>query len=153
MKLLFPGTFDPFTVGHADLVRRGLEIAGSIVVAVGVNREKKTLFPADVRTEAIRRYYADEPRVTVVEYSGLTANAVRENGADAILRGVRDVTDFECERRLADANRAVCGVETVLLVADPSLQHVSSSLVRELMSFGHPVDGMILSTYPKDPEK
>lgn len=144
---MFPGTFDPFTAGHADLVRRALNMADSVVVAVGVNMFKKSMWSAEDRVEAIRAYYASEPRVTVMSYSGLTFELARRLKADAILRGVRSVADFEAERSMADANRATGGVETVLLVSDPAYQHISSSLVRELISFGHPVPEMMIDTF------
>lgn len=147
MKVLFPGTFDPFTVGHADLVRRALEIADSIVIAVGVNVSKKCMWSASDRVDAIRRHYASEPRVTVVSYSGLTFELMRQTGCDVMLRGVRSVADYEAERSLADANRAVGGAETLLMVSDSRYQHISSSLVRELISFGHPVSGMMIDSF------
>lgn len=147
MKILFPGTFDPFTMGHADLVRRALNIAGGVVIAVGVNMSKKCMWSASDRVEAIRRYYADEPRVKVVSYTGLTFDVMRQEGCDVMLRGVRSVADFEAERSLADANRAVGGAETILMVSEPMCQHISSSLVRELISFGHPVSGMMIDTF------
>lgn len=152
MKILFPGTFDPFTVGHADLVRRALKIADSVVIAVGVNVSKKCMWSAPDRVDAIRRYYSDEPRVTVVSYSGLTFEQMRQTGCDVMLRGVRSVADYEVERSLADANRTVGGAETLLMVSDSQYQHISSSLVRELVSFGHPVGGMMIDTFAV-PEK
>lgn len=147
MRILFPGTFDPFTTGHADLVRRALRVADSIVIAVGVNSAKKTLWSAEERVEAIRKYYESEPRISVVSYSCLTMDLLRETGADIILRGVRTVADYEVERNLADANMAIGGADTMLLVSGPEYQHVSSSLVRELIGFGHPVDGMMIDTF------
>lgn len=136
MKLFFPGSFDPFTIGHADLVERALNLDCQVVIAVGINEEKKPLFSAQQRLAAIKAYYQGEPRVSVIEYRGLTVDAVRENGCDAILRGIRSVTDYDKERNLADINRSISGVETVILVSSPAVQHVSSSLVRELLSFG-----------------
>lgn len=147
MKILFPGSFDPFTSGHADLVERALKIADSLVVAIGVNPAKKTLWTPSERLEAISRYYAADPRVSVMTYEGLTFNLMKKVGADVMLRGVRSAADFEAERSLADANRIVGGVETLLMVSDPAYQHVSSSLVRELIGLGHPVDGMMLDTF------
>lgn len=150
MKLLFPGSFDPFTTGHADLVTRALQLCTELVIAVGVNERKSPMFSADYRVRAIEQYYKDEPRVSVISYSGLTADAVRQAGAQAILRGVRSASDFDMERNLADANRAVMGVETILLVASPSLQHVSSSLYRELEHFGHDASDFVIDTFKKE---
>lgn len=147
MKLLFPGSFDPFTKGHLDLVQRALKIADSVVIAVGVNESKKCMFTAQERVDAIARYFASEPRVFVMSYSGLTMDLVRETKADAILRGVRNVTDFEFERNMADVNAKVGGVQTIMLASAPELQHISSSVVRELALFGHDVSDMIIDTF------
>ena len=147
MKLLFPGSFDPFTIGHADLVERALKLGAEVVIAIGINEEKKPLFSTSQRLDAIRAYYKDNPAVSVIEYKGLTVDAVRDNGCDAILRGIRSVTDYDKERNLADINRSIEGVETVLLVSSPAVQHVSSSLVRELISFGRPADELMIETF------
>ena len=149
MKLFYPGTFDPFTVGHDDMVKRALQFCDSIVIAVGVNGRKSPLFPVEVRVDAIRRYYAEDKRVSVIKYDGFTVNAMRDVKADAILRGVRSVTDFEEERNMAEINRALDSVETVLLVASPIYQHVSSSMVKELVKYGRSVDEYIIDTFPK----
>ena len=147
MKLFFPGSFDPFTIGHADLVERALKLGCEVVVAIGINEEKKPLFSTSQRLEAIRAYYYDNPGVSVIEYKGLTVDAVRDNGCDAILRGIRSVTDYDKERNLADINRSIDGVETVLLVSSPAVQHVSSSLVRELISFGRNANELMIETF------
>lgn len=147
MKLLFPGSFDPFTIGHLDLVQRALKIADSVVIAVGINESKKCMFTAQERVDAIARFFESEPRVSVLSYSGLTMDMVRKTGADAILRGVRSVSDFEFERNMADVNGKVGGVETIMLASAPQLQHVSSSVVRELALFGHDVSDMIIDTF------
>ena len=147
MKLLFPGSFDPFTIGHADLVERALDLGCEVVIAVGINEEKKPLFSVEQRLEAIRNHYKGYSRVSVIEYKGLTVDAVRENGCDAILRGIRSVTDYDMERNMADINRTIDGVETVLLVSTPVVQHVSSSLVRELISFGRNADDLMIDTF------
>lgn len=149
MKLFYPGTFDPFTVGHDDMVKRALQFCESIVIAVGVNGRKIPLFPVEVRVDAIRRYYAEDKRVSVIKYDGFTVNAMRDVKADAILRGVRSVTDFEEERNMAEINRALDSVETVFLVASPIYQHLSSSMVKELVKYGRSVDEYIIDTFPK----
>lgn len=136
----FAGSFNPFTKGHASVVSRALAIGfGRVVVGVGHNSGK----PATGTAEAIRRLYADEPRVEVVEYSGLTADAARAAGATSLLRAVRSVRDFEYERDLADANRALCGLETILLPALPEQAWLSSSLVRELQKYGRDVAALL----------
>jgi pantetheine-phosphate adenylyltransferase, bacterial len=147
MKLLFPGSFDPFTIGHADLVERALKLGAEVVIAIGINDEKKPLLSTSQRLDAIRAYYRDNPEVSAIEYSGFTVDAVRDNGCNGILRGIRSVTDYDKERNLADINRSIEGIETVLLVSSPAVQHVSSSLVRELVSFGRPADNLIIDTF------
>ena len=147
MKLFFPGSFDPFTIGHADLVERVLDMGCEVVIAVGINEGKKPLFSLQQRLEAIRNHYKGYSRVSVTEYKGLTVDAVRVNGCDAILRGIRSVSDYDNERNMADINRSIDGVETVLLVASPAVQHVSSSLVRELISFGRNADDLMIDTF------
>lgn len=147
MRLLFPGSFDPFTIGHADLVERALAVADSIVIGIGVNSGKKSMFTVQDRLERIGAYYENEPRVEVHSYDGLTMDFMRGTGADAILRGVRTVSDFESEKILADANLKIGGADTLLLISKPEFQCVSSSVVRELLSYGRSVDDMVISTF------
>ena len=142
-KVLFPGSFDPFTLGHADIVRRALGLFDEVVVAVGYNEQKKGWMPVEERVEAIRKLYKDEPRVRVESYTGLTVDFAREKGITAIVRGVRTTADFEYEMQLADVNRRLTGIETVLLPASPQLASLSSSVVRELASFGHDVSAFL----------
>lgn len=143
MKAIFPGTFDPFTIGHADIVRRSLSFADEIVVAVGINVAKHTIEERDKRLEGIKNLFSDEPRVTVTSYDGLTADFAREMGADVIIRGVRNIADYEYERNMADINRHLTNIETVLLFSSPELAYVSSSMVRELIQLGKPVDDFV----------
>lgn len=140
---LFAGSFDPFTVGHADIVDRGLRLFDKVIVAVGHNEHKKASVEFARRRDAIARLYASDPRVEVVGYSGLTVDLVKRLGADCILRGARGSADFEFERNLADTNRAVADVETVVLVARPEFSFVSSSMVRELIHNGYDVDRFV----------
>lgn len=149
MKLFFPGSFDPFTIGHADLVDRALELGCQVVIGIGINEDKKPLFSTKQRLDAIKAYYKGDTRVSVIGYEGLTVDAVRQNGCNAILRGIRSVTDYDKERNLADINRSIAGVDTVLLVSSPAVQHVSSSLVRELLSFGRNADSLMIDTFKK----
>ena len=133
---LFAGSFDPFTVGHESIVARGLEIFDRIVIGVGVNAQKRAWMTPEERVSAIRELYAGEPRVSVMQFGGLTAQAAAECGARFLLRGVRSVADFEYERTLADINRNISGIESVLIYALPQFASVSSSVVRELASYG-----------------
>lgn len=134
-RALFAGSFNPFTIGHKDIVTRGLEVFDEVVIAIGENQDKSAQ-DTDERLEAIRATYKDEPRVRVEVFHGLTVDYAHEIGACALLRGVRTVSDFEYERQMADANRALAGLETVVLFAKPELGYVSSSLVRDLQRHG-----------------
>lgn len=133
---IFAGSFDPFTIGHKDVADRALPLFDRLVIAVGVNREKKGRHSVDDRVETIRRVYADNPKVEVVSYDTLTTDLAARYDAGYMVRGVRSILDFEYERNMADINRSLTGVETVLLFADPALGHISSSMVRELEAFG-----------------
>lgn len=134
---LFTGTFDPFTTGHASVVHRALPLFDHLVIAVAVSERKHTQEEISERVAAIASLYEDNPRVSVRPYSDLTIDMARREGARFIVRGVRDVKDFEYERQQADINRQLSGVETVLLFTEPDLQSVSSTLVRELRFFGY----------------
>ena len=127
-------------MGHYDIVKRGLTFTDEIVIAVGVNEQKHTLTELEARLSAIRQLFVGEPRVSVAAYDGLTTDFARNVGAGFILRGVRSISDFEYERNMADINRHLTGIETVLLFSSPELAYVSSSMVRELIHLGKPVD-------------
>lgn len=132
----FAGSFDPFTIGHRDIVERALSMFGHVVIGVGYNINKEGHRSVEDRVEAIRGVFEDDDRITVTAYTGLTAEAARRAGAHSLLRGVRDTRDFEYERTMADVNRRLFGLDTVLLIADPTLASVSSSMVRELEANG-----------------
>lgn len=140
---LFAGTFDPYTIGHHALVERALALFDTIVIAVGNNIGKHCLATAEERVAAIERLYEGNSRVRVVMYDTLTMDFARAVGATALLRGVRTVKDFEYERELADVNRLMGGIETVLLVSEPEYAHISSSLVRELLKYGKDVSALL----------
>ena len=140
---LFPGTFDPFTIGHESLIRRGLQLVDEIVISIGVNEAKKAYFPLEKRIEMIRELYANEPRVKVESYDSLTIEFARKVGAQFILRGIRSVNDFEYEKTIADMNRTISGIETFVLFTQPELTHISSTHVRELLRYGHDVSAFI----------
>ena len=137
---LFTGTFDPFTIGHQNIVDRALTLFDHLVIAVAVSKLKHTSEEIEARVAAIKAVYADEERVTVKSYDDLTVDMARREGAHFIVRGVRSVKDYEYEREQADVNRQLSGVETILLFADPLLSSISSSLVRELRFFGKDAD-------------
>jgi pantetheine-phosphate adenylyltransferase len=136
---LFPGSFDPFTLGHKSIVDRTLQFAEEVVIAIGVNAGKKSMFSLEERMAQIQKVYADEPRVKVASYEGLTTDFAESIGATAMVRGVRTAQDFEFERMLADVNRKLTGIETILLITEPQYSAISSSVVRELLSYGKDV--------------
>jgi len=145
MKALFPGSFNPFTKGHADIVERALKLFDEIVVGIGVNAAKRAPSQEEVQAhERLRTYYKDNPRVQVTEYSCLTADLCQKLGIGVIVRGVRSVKDFEYERQMADVNRKLTGVETVVLFADPAYESLSSSLVREIAAYGRDISTFII---------
>ena len=136
---LFPGSFDPFTVGHESIVERALPLFDEIVIAIGINYNKLTLTTLEERVAWIEGIFRDEPRVKVISYNGLTVDAAKKCGATFMLRGVRMIQDFEYEKNLAEVNRALSGIETVLLYTLPEYSHISSSIVRELVKYGQDV--------------
>lgn len=136
---IFVGTFDPFTIGHDAIVHRALPLFDRIVIGVGINERKQTTGTADDRAENIKQLYADEPKISVETYSDLTVDFASRVHAQFIVKGVRSVKDFEYEREQADINRQMTGIETVLLLAEPHLASISSSVVRELKRFGKDV--------------
>ncbi len=142
-RAIFPGTFDPFTVGHASVVRRALTFIDEIVIGIGINENKNTHFPVERRKKMISDYYRDNPRVTVQAYDCLTIDFAREVGANLIVRGIRTVKDFEYEETIADINRKLTGIETILLFTEPELTCVSSTIVRELLSYGKDISQFV----------
>lgn len=140
---LFPGTFDPFTIGHESLVQRALGLVDEIVIAIGVNESKKTYFSLEQRLDMIGNLYENEPRVKVGYYDCLTIDFAKKTGAKYILRGIRSVNDFEYEKTIADMNRALSGIETFVLFTEPAFTHVSSTQVRELLRYGHDVSDFV----------
>lgn len=137
---VFPGSFNPFTIGHLSIVERALPMFDRIIIAVGINTAKPVDPESlDKRLSDIRNATASLESIEVASYSGLTVDFAKEHGARFILRGVRSVADFEYERQIADVNRTIAGIETVMLFALPEYASVSSSIVRELQSYGHDV--------------
>lgn len=140
---LFPGTFDPFTIGHQSLVSRGLALVNEIIISIGINEKKQTYFSIEKRIEAISNLYKDEPRVKVMSYNSLTVDFADEVGAAFILRGIRTVNDFEYEKSIADVNRKLSGIETFILFTEPEHTHISSSIVRELLNYGKDISQFV----------
>ncbi len=133
---IFPGTFDPFTIGHLSIVKRGLELLDEIIIAIGVNEAKSSYYTIDERLEMIRSLFRDNDRIRVMSYNSLTVDFAASVNARFILRGIRTVNDFEYERTIADVNREMTGIETIILFTEPQHTHISSTIVRELLRYG-----------------
>ncbi|HEY8396591.1 MAG TPA: pantetheine-phosphate adenylyltransferase [Flavihumibacter sp.] len=135
MKIcLFPGTFDPITLGHVDIVNRALPLFDKIVIGVGLNSSKAPMFSAEQRLLWIREIFKDEPKVEGAVYEGLTVKFCQEIGARFILRGIRYVSDFEYEKTIADANRTLDkNIETIFLTGEPKYTSVASTIVRDII--------------------
>ncbi|HEY8959164.1 pantetheine-phosphate adenylyltransferase [Chitinophaga sp.] len=134
---LFPGTFDPITLGHTDIIGRGLELFDRLVIGIGVNSSKTPMFALEERMSWIREMYKDDPRVEVASYSGLTVDFCRQLNARFILRGIRYVSDFEYEKAIADVNRTVAPeIETIFLTTVPRYSSIASTLVRDIYKYG-----------------
>ena len=142
---VFPGSFDPMTIGHKALLEKALPLFDKIYVAVGINNDKHCLFPLEVRLASMRKALENMPTVEVVTYNGLTTDLCREKGATFILRGLRDSSDYAYEQKIADINRLIApDIQTIFLTADPEYAAISSSMVRELASFGKDVSKYIV---------
>jgi len=141
---IYPGSFDPPTRGHEDLIRRSLLLADRLIVAVAVNVSKQPLFTVDERLEMLRQAVGDDPRVEFVAFEGLLADFARKAGASVVIRGLRAVSDFEYEFQMALMNRQLDrSLETVFLVPALDLTYLSSSLVREVARFGGDISALV----------
>lgn len=139
---VIPGSFDPVTLGHIDLVERSLKLFDRVIVAVCYNAEKKYMFPIDVRLQAVKAATKHFDNVDVVLMNGLLADFAKDNKA-VLVKGARSAVDFDYEKDLYDINHALVGVETIILPSKPDLQFVSSTFVRELIKYNHPLDGYV----------
>ncbi|GET46737.1 pantetheine-phosphate adenylyltransferase [Capnocytophaga felis] len=135
-RALFPGSFDPITLGHYDIIHRALDLFDEIVVAIGVNNEKNCMFSVEQRKEFIEKAFADEPKVKVTTYQGLTVDFCKEIKAQFILRGLRNPADFEFEKAIAHTNRTLSKIETVFLLTAAKTSFISSSIVRDVIRNG-----------------
>lgn len=142
-RAIFPGTFDPFTIGHQSLVDRALTLVDEIVISIGINSAKKTCFSLEERVASIEQLYRNESRVKVMLYDSLTVDFAKRIDARFILRGIRTVNDFEYEKYMADVNRELTGIETFILFTEPEYTHISSSIVRELLQYGKDISRFV----------
>ena len=132
-KAVFPGSFDPITIGHEDIIRRGLDLFDEIVVAVGINADKSYQFSLEERLAFIRATFKDDPKIKVTTYQGLTVDYCKKINADFILRGLRNPADFEFEKAIAHTNRTLTEIETVFLLTASNKDFISSSIVRDVL--------------------
>ena len=144
-QAIFPGSFDPITLGHVDIINRALPLFDEIVIAIGVNADKKYMFSLEERIQFIKENYKNEVKVTVETYSGLTTDFCQKINVDFILRGLRNPADFEFEKAIAQTNRKLSNIETVFLLTSADTAYISSSIVRDVYRHG----GDITSFVPK----
>lgn len=133
---VFPGSFDPITLGHYDIIKRGVSLFDKVIVAIGVNAEKKYMFELEDRLEFIREAFKDEPKIEIITYQGLTIDLCKKVGAKFILRGLRNPADFEFEKAIAHTNRQLSKIETVFLLTAAKTSYISSSIVRDVLRNG-----------------
>lgn len=135
-KAIFPGSFDPITLGHFDIIKRGAQIFDEVVVAIGVNADKKYMFSLEDRKLFLEQSFKDFDNISVVTYEGLTIDLCKKMDAQFILRGLRNPADFEFEKAIAHTNRKLTTIETVFLLTDPETSYISSSIVRDVLRNG-----------------
>jgi len=135
-KAIFPGSFDPITLGHEDIIRRGVSLFDEVVIAIGVNAEKKYMFSLEERKRFIEETFKNEPKVSIVVYEGLTIELCKKIKANFILRGLRNPADFEFEKAIAHTNRRLSKIETVFLLTAARTSYISSSIVRDVIRNG-----------------
>ena len=143
VRAVFPGAFDPFTLGHLDVIHRGARLFGELIVAVGENPAKEHFFPLNERLEMIRQLVSDIPNVRVDSYDCLTVEYVKRIEADVILRGIRTLSDYHYEFTLALTNRSVTGVETIFIMSSEQYAHLSSSLIKEVATLGGDISAFL----------
>ena len=132
-RAIFPGSFDPVTLGHYDIIKRGVKLFDEIIVAIGVNADKKYMYSLKERQQFIERTFSDEPKVKVLTYSGLTVDFCKEIGVEFILRGLRNPADFEFEKAIAHTNRNLAPIETIFLLTSAETSFIASSIVRDVI--------------------
>ena len=143
MRMLYPGSFDPVTKGHMDIIRRAARLCDELVVAVMHNPDKRGAFPAERRVELLKKACAATPNVRVIAHGGLLIDCAREQEATCVVRGVRPLGDFEAEYGMAQVNRMLGGVETLLMATSPEHADISSSIVRQIAGFGGEIDKLV----------
>lgn len=132
-RAIFPGSFDPITLGHQDIIKRAVNLFDEVIVAIGINSQKKYMFTLEERIRFIKDAFINEPKVTVVSYEGLTVDFCKKNNVKFILRGLRNPADFEFEKAIAHTNRDLAPIETVFLLTAANTSYISSSIVRDVI--------------------
>tara|TARA_B110000093_G_C12915675_1_gene386834 strand:+ start:656 stop:1111 length:456 start_codon:yes stop_codon:yes gene_type:complete len=132
-RAVFPGSFDPITLGHYDIIKRGVTLFDEVIVAIGINADKKYMFSLKERMDFIKESFKDEPKVKVVTYTGLTIDFCQKNNVKFILRGLRNPADFEFEKAIAHTNRKLSKIETVFLLTAARTSYIASSIVRDVI--------------------
>lgn len=145
-RAIFPGSFDPLTLGHYDIIKRGITLFDEIIIAVGINADKKYMFSLDERKKFITEAFKDEPKIKVQTYQGLTVDFCKKVNADFILRGLRNPADFEFEKAIAHTNRKLSEIETVFLLTSSGKSFISSSIVRDVIRNGGDYTGLVPDT-------
>ncbi|MBW1296852.1 pantetheine-phosphate adenylyltransferase [Aquimarina litoralis] len=145
-RAVFPGSFDPITLGHYDIIERGLTLFDEVILAIGVNAEKKYMFSLEERKRFIEDAFKDEPKIKVMTYKGLTVEFCKQQNANFILRGLRNPADFEFEKAIAHTNRKMSEIETVFLLTSSGKSYISSSIVRDVIRNGGDVSGLVPDT-------
>lgn len=145
-RAVFPGSFDPLTLGHYDIIKRGITLFDELVIAIGINAEKKYMFSLEERKHFIEGAFKNEPKVRVLTYEGLTVHFCKEINANFILRGLRNPADFEFEKAIAHTNRKLSEIETVFLLTSSGKSYISSSIVRDVIRNGGDYKGLVPDT-------
>ncbi|MFD2565222.1 pantetheine-phosphate adenylyltransferase [Aquimarina rubra] len=145
-RAVFPGSFDPITLGHYDIIERGLTLFDEIILAIGVNAEKKYMFSLEERKHFIEEAFKNEPKIKVMTYKGLTVDFCKQQNAEFILRGLRNPGDFEFEKAIAHTNRKMTEIETVFLLTSSGKSYISSSIVRDVIRNGGDYTGLVPDT-------
>ncbi|MGB5554413.1 MAG: pantetheine-phosphate adenylyltransferase [Flavobacteriaceae bacterium] len=145
-RAIFPGSFDPLTLGHFDIIQRGITLFDELIIAIGINAEKQYMFTLEERMAFITRAFAEEPKIKVMTYEGLTVEFCKKVGAGFILRGLRNPGDFEFEKAIAHTNRKLSEIETVFLLTSSGKSYISSSIVRDVIRNGGDYTGLVPDT-------
>ncbi|MCK8521878.1 pantetheine-phosphate adenylyltransferase [Aquimarina sp. D1M17] len=145
-RAVFPGSFDPITLGHYDIIERGLTLFDEIIIAIGINADKKYMFSLEERKEFIEQSFKGESKIKVMTYKGLTVDFCKKQKANFILRGLRNPADFEFEKAIAHTNRKMSEIETVFLLTSSGKSYISSSIVRDVIRNGGDVTGLVPET-------